>query len=225
MAKTLAELKLAARRRANFENTTFVKEDELRDFVNGSYAELYDLLVSRFEDYYMTKTSVTVASPAVSFPLPTDCYKVRGVDFKNSASDFVTVRQWSFEDRNKLSKAFSRQLYGVNDRNFRVMGQTVYILPDDKAAGDYQVWYVPRFVPLDSDSDELSDVLDFDEYIILDVCIKLCLKEETDPQPFMILKEAMKQRVLAMASNRSTEPERIQDTSINNLYDSIFPRG
>ena len=39
------------------ENSQFVKDIELTTYINQSYVELYDVLVSRFEDYYVTDFS------------------------------------------------------------------------------------------------------------------------------------------------------------------------
>ncbi len=51
---TLAQLKTQARERADMENFEFVSAIELVTFLNNSYSKLYDILVSRFENYYTT---------------------------------------------------------------------------------------------------------------------------------------------------------------------------
>jgi hypothetical protein len=50
----LSELKLEVRRRSDMENSQFVKDNELTTYINQSYVELYDLLISVYEDYFVT---------------------------------------------------------------------------------------------------------------------------------------------------------------------------
>lgn len=54
---TLAELRTEVRRRSDMENSQFVKDAELTTYINQSYVELYDLLIARFEDYFVTDFS------------------------------------------------------------------------------------------------------------------------------------------------------------------------
>ena len=50
---TLATLRNRVRQRADMENNNFVSDSEVNQYINSSYAELYDLLVAKFEDYYV----------------------------------------------------------------------------------------------------------------------------------------------------------------------------
>ena len=46
MTTTLANLITAARQKADMINSTFIQDAEWTDYINNSYAELYDILVS-----------------------------------------------------------------------------------------------------------------------------------------------------------------------------------
>ena len=50
----LTQLQLEVRRRSDMENSQFIKDIELTTYINQSYVELYDLLVSIYEDYFVT---------------------------------------------------------------------------------------------------------------------------------------------------------------------------
>ena len=54
---TEATLRSRARRMADMENSTFVSDAEIRDYINSAYAELYDLVIEKYEDYYVSSTS------------------------------------------------------------------------------------------------------------------------------------------------------------------------
>lgn len=222
---TLADLKLKTRQRADMENSTFIKDTELTSYINASYAELYDILVSRFEDYYSQVVQFTLAGTVNSFPLPADHYKTRGVDFALSDTDYVTLRRWNFEERNRIARTTTRAIRGIADRQYRVMGQNLIVLPVDKAPGNYQLWYIPRFTPLAVDTDVLSDVMDFEEYIICDAAIKCLQKEESDVSVLLVQKQALIARFDALGSNRDTQPDRIADVTQYIDDGFLFPRG
>lgn len=222
---TLADLTLAARQKADMVNSTFIEDTEWKDYINNSYAELYDLLVSRFEDYYSKTLSFTISSSGTQQALPSDFYKFRGLDFQLSGNDYITVRKFNFEERNKINRVLTRGLRGTSDRQYRVMGQNILIYPVDKAPGDYRMWYIPRFSPLTTSSSILGDVMDFQEYITTDAAIKALVKEESDPSALMAHKMELKSRIEAMASNRDTQPDRISDITLYTDADWIIPRG
>lgn len=222
---TLAELIDEVRRRADMEHTQFVKDDELTSLINLSYGELYDLLVSRFEDYYSSQVTVSVTS-GNTFPMPADLYKIRGLDFSIATNDWLTVRKFNFAERNVRSRVTNRLIYGIRRLTYRLMGDTFYIQPEDQATGTYRLWYIPRFERLVNPTDIMGDVLDFEEYVIVDAAIRCLVKEESDPSALMAIKAELKNRIINMANNRDAEgPERVADVSLqSNFLEGIFPR-
>lgn len=220
---TLSELITAARQRADMVNSTFIQDAEWTSYINSSYAELYDILVSRFEDYYTAIQSFTISS-GNTYNLPAALYKIRGLDFSLSSDSWATVRKYNFDERNRVDNSQARTLRGNFDRQYRVMGSKLYILPEGNAAGTYRLWYIPRYTPLVNTTDEASDVLDFEEYIVVDAAIKALIKEESDTQVLMVIKQQLKDRIEAMAANRDTQPERIADVTSSEAGLFLFPR-
>ena len=53
-------LKQRAQRRADMVNSPFVSDDEIKDYVNSSIAELYDYLVKSYEDYFVSEQAYTI---------------------------------------------------------------------------------------------------------------------------------------------------------------------
>ena len=51
---TLANLITGVRRRADMEGSTFVSDAEIVDYINVAMAEVHDILVTKFEDYYVS---------------------------------------------------------------------------------------------------------------------------------------------------------------------------
>jgi hypothetical protein len=220
---TLAELITAARQRADMVNSTFIQDAEWTSYINSSYAELYDILVSRFEDYFTAIQNFTI-STGNTYTLPAALYKIRGIDFSLTSDSWATLRKYNFDERNRVDNSQARTLRGNFDRQYRVMGSKLYILPEGSATGSYRLWYIPRFTPLVSSTDEASNVLDFEEYIVVDAAIKALIKEESDTQVLMVIKQQLKDRIEAMAANRDTQPERIADVTSSEAGLFLFPR-
>jgi len=97
---TEATLRSRARRMADMENSTFVSDTELRDYINSAYAELYDLVIEKYEDYYIESTSDLNLASTDTHSLPGDFYKALGVDLSVGGSTY-SLRNYSFQERNR----------------------------------------------------------------------------------------------------------------------------
>lgn len=212
MTSTLAEIKELVLQRADMVNTNFVSDAELTAWINQACDCMYDLIVSRYEDYYTTSFVFTISSPNDGYTIPDSLYKLRGLD-RQLSGDWVTLHPFTFEERNTGNRQINRALLGLTNLKYRLVGSTIKIIPPDQAAGTYQAWYIPDFTPLVNDSDTLSVESErWKEYVIADAAIKCLLKEESDASGLMAEKAEMEKRILNMAQNRDAgSPERIQD--------------
>lgn len=210
---TLSTLRSDIRSRADMDNSEFITDSELNSYINASYAELYDILVSRFEDYYTTTSSHSVASGASEFSVPADFYKLRGVDRQYSGNDYYSLSKFNFNQRNFKNRRVSNSLWGTINVNYRLVGNNIELIPEDQASGTYRMWYVPACPVLSLDADTVDGVNGFEEYIVVDVCIKVLEKEESDTTTFQRQKAALMKRIEEMAAQRDAgEPDRITDT-------------
>tara|TARA_R110002126_G_scaffold172712_6_gene321517 strand:- start:2861 stop:3547 length:687 start_codon:yes stop_codon:yes gene_type:complete len=217
---TLAQLRTRARERSDQENSTFVSPTELLSYINASYQELYDILVGKYEDYYTTKTTSVIASGDSTITLPTDFYKLRGIDFKLDTNTWVAVGKFNFIERNVLNRSIVRRGAGFRETQYRVIGGEVQIEPEDSADGTYRIWYTPLPTLLSAETDTIDGIQGWEEYVIIDVAIKMMAKEESSTTHLEREKAAMLTRIESMAANRdSGQPETISDTT-NTFYDS-----
>jgi len=220
---TLAELRTLARQRADQENSSFISDSEANNYINMAYGELYDLLVASFSDYYLTSTTFTL-SGTNNTTLPADFYKIRGLDFNAIANSYVTVQPFNFLERNRFDVPVSKLAWGVQRRQYRVMGNKIYLIPEQDVDGTYRLWYIPRYTRLSADGDQMSNVLDFEEYVIVSAAIMMMNKEESDPSALLMMKQALKDRIDGMAKDRDAgQGERVGDvTGYEVGYDRIL---
>lgn len=223
MATTLLQLKTRARERADMVNSQFISDSELTSYINASYAELYDLLVQTYEDYYITgPTSFTLTSDdAGVYSLPSDFYKLRGLDFQSGGS-WIELYPYDWNTRNQENRTLSRYYTEGASRSYRLLSSNLRIEPDDGADGTYRIWYVPSYTALSADTDNIDSMIsrnNWEEFIIIDAAMKMLAKEESDTRHLVAEKAAVKRRIESAAGDRDIDqPERVSDTTNRSDY-------
>jgi hypothetical protein len=197
---TLATIRTTCQQRSDNVNSTFIATSEWNGWINSSYQELYGLIVQAFgNDYFVQSPSTgytfTTDGTNQFFALPSDFFKLLGVDLQVSAPNYwVSLKQFTFQERNKLS---------LTNNTIPQAGQTIRVL------------YVPRLTILVSDSDTVDGVNGWEEYIVADVCEKAAIKEESYEmaQMFAGIKAELKARLDSEVENRdAATPATIADS-------------
>lgn len=210
MAVTLASLNEQVRERADMVNSNFVLDPELTVYINNSAKELYDILVSRFEDQFLYTDPSTFDTPTATitseadnwFSVSDNVYKLRGVDKQISGDRWITLTRFNFNERNTFLNQGPRAYMGQTAVQYRLMDQKILILPKNSSVGTYRYWYIPKFVEM-TDAIDLPASMDmWSEYIVVDSAIKCLTKEESDTSALQLAKQQLTQRIEAMASNR-----------------------
>jgi hypothetical protein len=229
MTITLAQIKTHVLQRADMVNSNFIgntgADSELNYFVNKSIEELYDELVSRFEDYYVDSFQFTIGSGDDGYTVPANVvYKLRGLDFQ-IGGDWVTIHRYTFEERNRGNRQINRAMLGLTNIKYRWVGNRIKIIPADQAPGTYQMWYIPRTIDLSNDTDTLqADLEQWIDYVIVDAAIKCMQKEESDVSVLMAQKMALLQRIDSMAANRDAGSAEVVTDVRNYIYDDPLVR-
>lgn len=222
---TLGQLRLYAQQRADRVNSNFVTTTEWNTYINQSYYELYDLLVTVYEDYYVYQP-ILIVTDGVSFEysLPTGqntylnnnlqtitpppFYKLWGVDCGLDASSnaWVTLKKFDAIQRNRyVYPQITSTFLGVFNMQYRIIDNyppKLYFIPTPSANQYIRIWYVPRMTTLLQDTDVADGISGWTEYIIVDAAIKAMQKEESDTSLLMAQKMALKMRIEETAMNR-----------------------
>jgi hypothetical protein len=237
---TLAQLMTAVRQRADMApsgyapaltgSNFFVTEPELISYINQSYFEFYDLLVSAYEDYFMAPAVQFTTTGVALYDLPDGSnysgapalYKLLGVDFGLSTvgNAYVTLKKFNFIDRNRyIYPQLGGSVLGISNPAYRMVGSKLEFIPTPASGQIVQLWYVPRMTQLAALSDTVDGFSGWTEYIITDCAIKCMQKEESDVSVLMVQKAALKQRIEEVAQNRDAgQPSTISDTRRGDGY-------
>ncbi len=175
---SLGAIRLAAQQRADRVNSNFVTMTEWNGYINQALYELYDLLITVYEDYFLaTPVQFTANGSTFLYPLPNGSntfvngidgqtvftpdafYKLKGVDLalSNANNAFVTVNKFNFADRNKfVYPNTASTIYGVFNLQYRVMGSNIEFIPTPSGNQIIRLWYIPRLTTLLADTDATS---------------------------------------------------------------------
>ena len=204
---SLGQLRLAAQQRADRVNSNFVTLPEWNSYIGQSYYELYDLLITLYEDFFV-KAPYTFATDGTTsqYTLPTDFYKLLGVDMgypNASGQGWITVKKYNFIARNRfVFPQVNSALVGVYNPQYRLMGNTIMFIPTLSAGQSVRLWYIPKLTQPLADTDIITGVSGWTEYIIVDAAIKALQKEESDVTILMAQKGALIKRIEESAMNR-----------------------
>jgi len=205
MAIILAELKDKARQRSDMENSNFVSDAELTTYINDSIAELHDLMIQAYDaDYFTQDYEFSTTSNVDTYSLPTDFYKLRGVDVRINNDNWQTVKPYNFNERNRNTDGVVWDLLGLPAIRYRIVGANIKFTPKPTQNADIRMWYTPVATQLVNDTDSLDDLNAYAEYVVVDAAIKMRTKEESDTTEFVRQKAEMRDRILNMAKNRDS---------------------
>lgn len=211
MVSTLSNLRDQVRQRLNIENATHITDAELSSYLNYSLAELYELVTESNEDWNVIRLSFDMNSTDDGYVLPSNFWKPLRIDrmitSASNISNFYTLHRINIRDESLYGTQFIYYNATVNGYNTEVnsSGQTVLrVYPTNQQAGSYRVLYYPTWTDLADDGYVIigNIGLHWEEYAIVDTCIKCCLKDETDPAGYVLQKAAVINRIKAAAAGR-----------------------
>jgi hypothetical protein len=227
MSQTLAQIRTAIRQRADMVNSQFVTDAELNSYINQSLCELYDLLITLYEDYYVAAPlTFQTDGTSAQYPLPDGTlysaapafYKILGCDLglTGNANAWVTLKKFDFISRNRyLYPQVTSTYLGVFNLRYRVVGDTIMFIPTPSAGQYVKLWYIPQLTQLSSDTDKIPQIMSgagYSEYVIVDGAIKCLQKEESDVSVLQIQKMALIKRIEDSGMNRDAgQPDTISD--------------
>lgn len=230
---SLGQLRLMSQQRADRVNSNFVTLPEWNSYINQSYFELYDLLVTLYEDYYVAPVTIfrtngtdaqyTLPNGVATFQdengddfIPRPLYKLLGVDcgLANTGNAWISLGKFDFIARNRyIYPNLTSTFMGVFNMQYRLVGNKLMFIPTPSGAQYVRLWYVPKLAQLLQDTDTADGISGWTEYIIVDAAIKALQKEESDISALMVQKQALIKRIEDSAMNRDIgQPDTISAT-------------
>lgn len=205
---TMQDLINQCRQRLNIENSDHVTDNELKSYMNYSLAELYEILVFANEQWNIKRISFTTTNSVDGYKLPEDFWRplVIGKLTDSSSGTYYPLSRINIRDESYYNSPRLLNYGGASGYDIEVRDGYHYLklVPFVNSAGQYNAVYYPHFQDFNFNDEVVIGQRGqkWTEYAIADVCLKVCLKDETDPSGFIMQKQAVKDRIAASASAR-----------------------
>lgn len=244
---TLGQIRLSSQQTADRVNSNFVTMPEWNSFINLAMFELYDLLVTVYEDLYVAPAayfnftgnqnlfalpngSNTFQDQTGANFVPRPFYKLLGVDLAVNPlqNAWVTINKFNFIDRNNyLYPNSASTIYGVYNLRYRLFGSNIDFIPAPSTNQTVRLWYIPRLKQLLQDTDTTdTGISGWIRYVIVRAAKYALDKEESDTSKLDTELVFLKQRIEETAANRDAgQADTISNTRQGNWGSGWGPFG
>lgn len=191
------------RQRTETEHSDFVTDDEITNYLNDSMKSYYDFMVTAYQDYFIDGYTFSTVSGQLAYALPSDFYKLRGVDVFIDTDTVVSATPLPFAERNK----YRQGSWGWNMRSsirYTLSGSYINLYPVPESVYSVTLWYVklPPTIPTVRVGGTTDFTGPWDTFIVLDTAITIRDKEESDVSVLMKQRDELKISIIQNAANR-----------------------
>lgn len=198
-----------ARERADMVSSDFITDAKFTDWINRGLQMLWEKLIAAYDaNYFEKQGSITLVDGTSDYSLPSDFFKLYGIDWNNGPSGtVVTLRPYTFAERNAYRN--SNILVGATyldpryhlGRNAAGTAPALRILPAN-ISGTLTVFYAPILTVLVSGSDTVDVLNGWEEYAVIYAAIQALNKEESSVTALQNELDRMEGELVEMANGR-----------------------
>ena len=226
--KVFSTLMTQVRQRADMEGSTFVSDTEIRVWLNAALAELHDIMILCFEDYYVNTTTYSLpgTNPGT---LPSDFYKSLGVDFETGGVTY-SIKPYSFQERNMYNSNAGVVSGNLAALRYQLRDDKIHFIPTTPPSGTVTLHYVPECQQFRTGGEDdaatigsknKSVATGYQEYLVVAAAIKCLMKEESDVRMLLAEKGDLQRRIENAAPRKDAgEPHKIVDVSVGTHGDT-----
>ena len=226
--KVFSTLMTQVRQRADMEGSTFVSDTEIRVWLNAALAELHDIMILCFEDYYVNTTTYSLpgTNPGT---LPSDFYKSLGVDFDTGGVTY-TIKPYSFQERNMYNSNAGVAAGNVAALRYQIRDDKIHFIPTTPPSGTVTLHYVPECQQFRTGGEDdaatvgsknKSIAIGYQEYLVVSAAIKCLMKEESDVRMLLAEKGDLQRRIETAAPKKDAgHPHKIVDAAVGTHGDA-----
>lgn len=179
-------MKSKIERDLDLEGENFVTATEMLGYANEAIDEVEKHIHSLCEDYFLTRSVVTLVSGQEEYDLPTDIYamKIRQIVYRNGAQvwKLERIKNWSKFIGYELEKSFftATQHYGYFILNQTAGSPKLLLTPTPQEAGAYlQLWYIRNANEMIDDT-SVCDIPEAVNWVMAYMKMK-CMEKELHP--------------------------------------------
>lgn len=220
--RTLTNMLLDIRQRTNQENSTFVTDAELTEYLNQELAELWSRLVQHEgQPHFRSSQAISVTSGTATYALAADFWRVQEV---TATIDGITGALHPFGPLERARLEDSGAAWGgIGPVRYRIQAGNIEFQPATRSFSA-TLYYTPHQPRLTAGPDTFDGFNGYEIAAIYGVCATVLQKEESDPSFYESRKERMLAQIDALAAARDmSHPERVQDVRGGDFDDWVEP--
>ena len=204
---TVAELIVKLRERADLVGSRHITDLFITDCLSSARAEVYDLLVTAWDDYFtILSDNIPLVNGQATYDPPEDFYKLTGVDFSSDAgTTWERMRLWNMSQRNQRSSYYTGSI-----PDYRLMGDQIMLVPAP-TSGHIRLWYIPAAEKLTADDQVVDGVNGWEELVLLFAMRRVLVKDEDS--------------TTGVDSEIARQMQRLQDASIRDAGEPVSLEG
>jgi hypothetical protein len=227
-AFSLTTLRARVREKADMPSTQFVTDtaNSLDAFINEGIQKLHDKLIEAYDSDYVEKSQAFTYVANQDVSLPTDFYKLLGVDL-NYGAGVVTLNKYNRRERNSYKNINALGLFGpMPSYKLTSVGGlagtgALRFLPQPAAGSTGVIWYSPQATVLVAGGDTVNVPGGWERYIVAYAAMCCLDKEESDSSQQMKLLADMDQEFKAIINNRDAS-QPTQSVDVDNVNNPIL---
>lgn len=201
----------------------YITPEEMLGYLNEAIDEAEAHIHDIYEDYFLTKTTVTLVNGTAGYDLPADIYgnKIRGIVFNDGSTIYALKRIRGGDEF--IEAALINQYSNSTDfykyilTNSSTSGYKIELFPTPGASGTLTIWYIRNAKELVDDTDA-CDIPEAANYIMQFMKVRCYEKEPGHPN------NTMAQMALAKLEQRfiDTMSNRVDDSDTTIVADLSF---
>ncbi len=193
-------------------HSNFVPTATWNEWINHDAKSLYDMLVKADPDYFTVSVGISTNGTDQVYGLPSDFFKVRGVDYTLSGQA-TAMRRYDWNERNAYSQSTGEVV------RYRLVAGNIHFEPVPSAQ-DMTLWYVPALETLDDEDDTFDGINGWESLVEMLAARRALALEESDTSAIDAEIQMVMKRIEGLAPTRDVgEPERIQDVTGGSGHD------
>jgi hypothetical protein len=221
--RTLTNMLLDVRQRTNQENSTFVTDAELTEYLNQELAELWSLLVlNEGQPHYRASASYVVTAGTPIQPLPADFWAAQEVTGTFGGETYQLQPFMAAEHGSLMSP----NVFAAGCAFYRIQAGNIEFRPASSFTAT--LYYAPVQPRLVNPGDPFDGFNGYEVAAIYGVCATVLAKEESDPRFYQGQKDRILAQIAKAAQHRDmSNPERVSETIPRDDVDvgnRIYPR-
>lgn len=209
--RTLANFIADVRQRANQENSTFVTDAEITEYLNQELAELWARLVQgEGAPHFRSSSTISVTSGTALYSLPADFWRLQEVTatingITGALHPFMAMEHGTLQNKGPWGP--------WSPVRYRVQADQIEFLPATQSF-TATLYYSPNCPRLVNNTDTFDGFNGYEMAAIYGTCATIAQKEESDPAFFLAQKDRILAFIDSLAAQRdASHPERVQDVT------------